>query len=194
MTNESSDPEFNEKLGPYELVARFFRGAHRGVLLRNGEKLIEVTAASNAEAKAMIEKQFYEARIAQAGEQGESAPGEQETMKALAYIWPHLNLGQQAMLKAQYRAPSRRLSTLEMAKAAGYRSHHPVNLFYGLAGFMLFSELPRVLPIHKQTGAPIYSFALSKEFKVEGAERAAWIWEMLPEVARGLESAGLVTP
>ena len=193
VRGSTSDPEINERFGPYELVARLYRGTHHGVLWRAGQKIIEVTATTNAGAKDLIEKQFYELRLKQAGERDDATPGEQEFLKALSYIWPHLNPSQQRMLTAQYHASERRLSTLEMAEVAGYKSHHPVNLFYGQAGLMLFSELPRVLPINKQTGTPIYSFALSTGFQAEVADRSVWIWEMRPEVAKGLELGGLVT-
>jgi len=193
MDTRPEEEDILEKFGPYEIVARFFKGEHRGILWRSGKKLIEVTAASNEEARNLLESRFYEQCMEKARERGVVEPSEKEMVQALMYIWPHLNSNQIKMLQAQYRAPNRSMSTLELAAVAGYKTHHPVNLFYGQAGFMLFSELPGPLPTDDRTGAPIYSFALSKGGgKQEDQSRKAWIWEMRPSVARGLELAGLI--
>ncbi len=186
--------EINEKFGPYELVAKFYKGEHRGILWRSGEKLIEVTATSNSEAKEMIEARFYERGLKRAAEQGEVVPSDKRMVAALRYIWPHLNAAQEKLLQAQYRAPGRRMTTMELATVVGWKSHRPVNAHYGRAGFMLFNEVPRVLPISKGNEAPVYSFALSIGVgNPEEQGDKAWIWEMRPEVARGLKIAGLVS-
>ena len=151
-------------------------------------------ANSNEEVKELLESKFYEMQMKKSAEAGNTEVDDKRMVDALMYIWPHLNPAQQRMIQAQYRASNRRMTTLEMAKVAGYKSYHPVNLFYGQAGFMLFGELPRNLEEKTKAGVPIYSFMLSKgvgEPKYKDGE--TWIWELLPEVARGLKLAGLVT-
>jgi hypothetical protein len=95
------------------------------------------------------------------------------------------------MLLTQYRAPARRTTAAELASAAGYKSHSAVNLWYGKAGLMLFHEAPRRLPTGKD-GRPVFSFTLSIEGeKPQDCDKKNWVWEMRPEVARGLEMAAV---
>lgn len=193
-----SDPEVLEKFGPYKLVARFEKGVHWGILWREepgkvAVRLVEVTAASNTEAKALIERRFYETSLLQRGADVDRALNDAEVVKAWMYIWPHLNEGQKKMILAQFHAPQRRLSTVQLAKVAGYKTHGGVNLWYGKAGFMFFGEAARPINEKNQYGNPVFSFALSigtEESLSKSAEN--WVWEMRPEVARGLELAGLV--
>lgn len=180
-----------EKFGPYELVVRDRGGTHRGVLWRGGEQLVSVTAQSNAAARTLLESRYYEMRHEQVAARGDLDHDDQTIATALAYVWPHLNQGQKTMLLEQHRAPQRRLTATELAAAAGYKTYSAVNLWYGKAGFMLFHEAPRLLPTGKD-GRPVFSFTLAVEGdKPQDCERKDWIWEMRPQVARGLEIAGI---
>jgi hypothetical protein len=194
MNKSAAEADIVEDFGPYKLVVRLVGGKHLGVLWRSGKKLIEVRATSNVAAQALVKTRYYEMRRAEVGELGTSIPSDENKMaQALMYVWPHLKSAQTRMLQAQYRAPQRSMSTVELAEVAGYKGHHAVNLFYGQAGLMLFHEAPRLLPLGKN-GEPVYSFTLSTEGeKPEEHESKAFIWEMRPEVARGLELAGLVS-
>lgn len=193
-----ADVDILEKFGPYELVARLIKGQHHGILWReeagrHAIKLIALTAASNLEAKALVERQFYEMCLARRDADGNRIPTEEEIVRAWMYIWPHLNDGQKKMIQAQFHAPQRRLSTLQLANVAGYKSHGGVNLWYGKAGFMFFGEAAQPIEEKNKNGDPVFSFALST-----GADRAYspthenWVWEMRPHVARGLEMSGLL--
>lgn len=182
-----------EQFGPYDLVIRDRDGKHRGVLWRGGEQLVAVTAESNAAAKAMLESRYYEMRYEQVAARGALDHDDQTIASALAYVWPHLNEGQKTMLLTQYRAPQHRMTATELATAAGYKTYSAVNLWYGKAGFMFFHEAPRLLPTGRD-GRPVFSFTLSIEGeKPEDCDKKDWIWEMRPEVARGLEIADVVS-
>lgn len=182
-----------EKFGPYELVIRDRDGTHRGVLWRGGEQLVAVTAESNAAAKTLLESRYYEMRREQVAARGAVDHDDRTIASALAYVWPHLTQGQKTMLLTQYRAPERRMSAMELAAAAGYKTHSAVNLWYGKAGFMFFHEAPRVLPTGRD-GRPVFSFTLSIEGdKPQDCDKKDWVWEMRPEVARGLEIAAVVS-
>lgn len=194
----ATDEEILEKFGPYELVARFTQGEHYGILWRQDAgkpaiRLISLTATSNQEAKALVEKQFYDMCLALRDAKGNRIPTEAEVVKAWMYIWPHLNVGQKKMIQAQFHAPLRRLSTLQLAEVAGYKTHGGVNLWYGKAGFMFFGEAAHPIDEKNKSGDPVFSFALST-----GADRnlspshESWVWEMRPHVARGLEMSGLL--
>lgn len=181
-----------DEFGRYKLVARFRTGAHRGWLWRDGQRLAEVEAESNAAAMAKLEAAFYELMAARAIAQGSTAPSDAATAKALLAIWNDLTPAQVAMLRAHYRAPGRALNATQLAEAANYKSFSGVNLHYGRVGWMLFGELPRTLPVDAKTGKPIYTFALA-DGPVEPAPKGShWVWTMRPEVARGLEIAELV--
>ena len=180
-----------EKFGPYDLVVRERDGQHRGVLWKGGEQLVAVTAASNAEARALLESSYYAMRDEQVAARGALDLDDQAIATALEFVWPHLNPGQKAMLLTQYRAPQRRMTSTELASAAGYKTHSAVNLWYGKAGLMFFHEAPRRLPTGKD-GRPVFSFTLSVEGeKPQDCDKKDWVWEMRPEVARGLEIAAV---
>jgi hypothetical protein len=192
------DDDFVEKFGPYKLVARFIKGQHHGILWREEAekpaiKLVALTAASNLEAKALVERRFYELCLARRDADGSGTLTDEEVLKAWMYVWPHLNDGQKAMIRTQFHAPQRRLSTLQLADVAGYKSHGGVNLWYGKAGFMFFGEAAQPIEERNKQGNPVFSFALST-----GADRALspnhknWVWEMRPHVARGLEMSGVL--
>jgi len=182
-----------EKFGPYELVVRDREGSHRGVLWRGGKQLVAVTAESNAAAKTLLEVRYYEMRHEQVAARGAYDHDDQTIATALVYVWPYLTQGQRTMLLTQYRAPLRRMTATELAAAAGYKTYSAVNLWYGKAGFMFFHEAPRLLPTGKD-GRPVFSFTLSIEGeKPQDCDKKDWIWEMRPQVARGLEIAAFVS-
>lgn len=188
----ATDKDLFDEFGRYKLVARLHTGAHRGWLWRDGQRLLEVEAESNAAAMAKLETAFYELLAVKALGQGDVAHTDTATAKALLAIWNHLAPAQLAMLRAHYHAPSRALTATQLAQAAKYKTIGGVNLHYGRVGWMLFGELPRPLPVDKTTGKPIYTFALAEGPSEPRPKNAHWIWTMRPEVARGLEIAELV--
>lgn len=186
-----------ENNGPYAFVAREVKGEHRACLWtteKNAPRtmLLEVKGASNADAMGKLKKSFYEMVVAKA----EGTPSEARTAAGWRAIWDYLNPAQIAQVLALYHAPLRRLSTLELAQVAGYKDHGGVNLYLGKVGFMMFREAPRkLLPDElNNDGTPVYTFALCAGVdKTKSSSDRGWIWEMRPEVARGLELAGLVS-
>lgn len=191
MANPHEEDLF-EEFGRYKLVARFHTGTHRGWLWCDGKRLAEVEASSNKEAMELLEVAFYDLLADKAQQHGPVAHSEVATEKALLAIWNHLSPGQIAMLRAHYKAPGKALTATQLATAAKYKSYSAVNLHYGRVGWMMFGELPRVLPIDPDSNRPIYTFAIAdgpSEPRPRGEE---WVWTMRPEVARALELAALV--
>lgn len=189
--------EYVEDFGPYKLVAREVDGKYYGILWRSetdkpAVKLIQVTANSSEEAKAMVEESFYQSRLDHAGMAGSTHAPEEAIMRAWMYIWPHLTPNQKGMISAQYHAPKRQLTTTQLANVVGWDGHSAVNLWYGYAGFMMFGECPRELPKDEKTGKPIFSFALSTGWWEMTEDGKRWVWEMRPEVAANLKLAGLL--
>ena len=194
------EADLHEKNGPYELVAHYVKekGEHRGCLWtteKNARRsmLLTVKGTSNADAIEKLKQGFYEMAVAKA----EQTPSEARTAAGWQAIWQFMNPKQIAQVMALYHAPRRRRSILELAKVAGYADHRGVNRYLGDVGFMMFREAPRrLLPdeLYKD-GRPVFTFALCTGVgRAENSDDGAWVWEMRPEVARGLELAGLVSP
>ena len=197
MVSMSADSEYVEDFGPYKLVAREIDGKHYGILWRletnkPAVRLIQVTATSNEEAKAMLEGGFYQSRLHQVAATESGHAHAAQIARAWMYIWPHLNPNQKRMITAQYHAPKRQMTANQLADVVQWEGHSGVNLWYGYAGFMMFGECATELPIDEKTGKPIFSFALSNGWWEMTKDGKRWIWEMRPEVAEGLHLAGLV--
>src|SRR5438552_12739932 len=60
---------------------------------------------------------------------------------ALRRLQPELKASWIAMLKAHAAAPRRTLTTSQLAKVAGFKTYHAVNLQYGRFGALLASEV-----------------------------------------------------
>jgi hypothetical protein len=178
--------------GPYQLVVREFEAEYVAVLWKTvpGEpatRLLTARGPTLEAAKAALEAQYYETMLKR------SATATAATYaRAFSFLWPKLTEKQREMIQAQFRAPGRTLSTRELAAIAGWKSHSPVNLWYGLAGFALFGEVPREIEERNAHGAPVYSFALSAGERIDHADETSWHWTLRPEVAEGLELAGCV--
>jgi hypothetical protein len=177
--------------GPYQLVIRPSGEEYGAVLWRTctgapAEKLMSASGPTLDKAKAAVERQFYEEMLKRA-----TTPDAATYARAFSFLWPKLTHNQREMIQAQYRAPDRTLSTRELATVVGWKSHSPVNLWYGLAGFALFGEVPREITQRNEDGGPVYSFALSTGERT-GNESAVWQWTLRPEVAEGLQLAGCV--
>lgn len=189
MTNPD---ELLADFGPYKLVVRPASGGYVAVLWResNGERarrLLECWADSLDGAKAEVERLFYQQRLKETLELGAA---EEPYARAWSYLWPKLTDNQRAMIDAQYHAPGRTMTTIELAKSVGWTSHSSVNLWYGLAGFALFGEVPREISEKNGMGAPVYSFALSTGERVNANKH--WSWTLRPAVAEGLIHAGCI--
>jgi hypothetical protein len=191
MANAHEDDLF-EEFGRYKLVARFHTGTHRGWLWCDGKRLAEVEANSNGEAMELLEVAFYNLLMDKAQQNGSASHSDVATERALLAIWTHLSASQVAMLRAHYSAPGRALTATQLAKAAKYKGYSGVNLHYGRVGWMMFGELPRVLPIDRDSNRPIYTFAIADGPAKPLARGEEWVWTLRPEVARGLELAALV--
>lgn len=187
-----SSNELIADFGPYQLVVRHFGAEYVAVLWRTGgkgpaQRLLSASAPTLEEAKEALEQKFYEERVKHS-----SVADDQACARAFSYLWSGFTERQRQLLQAQYRADGRKLTTLDMADVVGWKSHSPVNLWYGLAGFAFFGEIPREIRERSAQGAPIYSFALSTGERVAQGGGEVWAWTMRPEVAKGLVLADCV--
>lgn len=190
MNDESSD-DIIEKFGRFKLVARMQKDLARGVLWRDGKKLIEVSAANVSAAYKKLHSDFYQLLIDKAKIQGDRVPEDADVVRALSAIWAQMTDGQVAMLRAHYHAPLHQMTATQLAQAAGYKGYSAANLWYGRAGWLLFGELPRTLPLHTKEGEPVFTSAIAVQAPQRASPDGEWIWEMRPEVARALKLAGL---
>ena len=190
MNDESSD-DIIEKFGRFKLVARMQKDLARGVLWRDGKKLIEVSAANDSAAYKKLHSDFYQLLIDKAKIQGDRVPEDADVVRALSAIWAQMTDGQVAMLRAHYHAPLHQMTATQLAQAAGYKGYSAANLWYGRAGWLLFGELPRTLPLHTKEGEPVFTSAIAVQAPQRASPDGEWIWEMRPEVARALKLAGL---
>jgi hypothetical protein len=184
--------EINEKFGSYHLVVRAASGSYVAVLWRTADgnaakKLLTADGASLEEARGRLEAVFY-SELRKAAVTVDAS----KYASAWAYLWPKLTENQRKMIRAQYHASGRTLTTLQMAEAVGWVSHSSVNLWYGLAAFAYFGEVRQEISEKNSDGSPIYSFALSTGKRLEADERNLWAWTMRPEVAQGLVASGCV--
>jgi hypothetical protein len=187
---KTDSDELVADFGPYELVIRKNGDEYVAVLWRTvtGEPARRVMTASGPSlnaAKSALEAQYYKAMV-----QKTSTADPATYARAFAYLWPKLTEKQRAMIQAQIRAPGHTLSTRQLAEVAGWKTHSPVNLWYGLAGFALFGEVPREIQERNGEGAPVYSFALSTGERTNVSGETVWKWTLRPAVAEGLRQAG----
>lgn len=103
--------------------------------------------------------------------------------EAFAAIRPTLSVQQLLMLEAHYLAPGHRVTSSELALAAGYTSHHPVNRWYSELGKGLRRALR--LPL-KEDGVHTGSFV---QFP-DKSRRDHWIFELKAPVVQALRSLG----
>ena len=102
MTNKLD--ELLADFGPYQLVIRPSGGEYKGVLWRTGgpsaaTQLLTVTVTLD-EAKALIERKFYDERIKQAGVP--SHEDAQAYSRAFSDPWLKLTANQHRLLQVQY--------------------------------------------------------------------------------------------
>lgn len=188
----SRNDELIADFGPYQLVIRKSGAEYVADLWRTkagepAQRLMTASGRTLEEAKAALEEKYYETMVKRAVTADAAMYA-----RAFSFLWPKLTHNQREMLRAQYTAPGRTLTTRELAAVVGWKSHSPVNLWYGLAGFALFGEVPREIEERNEQGAPVYSFALSTGDRPRNESEAIWRWTLRPEVAEGLQLAGCV--
>ena len=90
---------------------------------------------------------------------------------------------QKQMLRVQYAAPDRTVTSQELAAAIGWRSHSPVNLWYGDLGKIVGQELGYSPKAHR-----FWFEVLSEEIKFPTRIQ----WRMHPALAEALRTLGMV--
>jgi len=184
----------SEQMGSYELVSAKVDGRYLGVVWLLGEDgkrtKLESTQGEGidevlAGLRANVDERLQNRAAATEGVEPEIAALAATFRKLL----PRLSPGQLKMLQAHYRAPERRCSATELAKAGGWKTFSSANLHYGSVGWWLYCEHPRTLPIDEKTGKPNGIFMLADGSR-EGKED--WLWTMRPLIAEALAAAGLV--
>jgi len=109
----------------------------------------------------------------------------QKYKAAMESLYPKLPELYVRMLRAQYEARDRTVSTPQMAQAVGAASHGVVNLHYGLLARRICSELGESPKADKN--GKIYWFEALSKFHQEG-----FLWEMNPNFAKALEELKIV--
>ena len=92
------------------------------------------------------------------------------------------------MLKANYHAPERTITTTELARAISFKTFRAVNLRYGLFGEAVYEHVPVELPFDEKREKLVFTFALATGVRVD---KEQWSWTLRPEVAAAMEQLGL---
>ncbi len=115
-------------------------------------------------------------------------PSVGEYARGLDAILPRISDLQRRMLIAQYHAPFRSVTVKQLARLADVPGGWPtVNLQYGRLGRMFCEETGFTLDVW-WGGSPDWWSIWSLGYRAS----EGFIWEMLPQVAEALESAGWV--
>lgn len=177
--------------GGYTLVAKFHKGAHRGVVWSGG-KIVDEVQGETLEAvwRALCDR-LYERQVALAAARGGKEPSSEEAAKALLRISPRLHTGHKKMLRAHRKMEGQLITATQLAEAAGYSSYSAANLQYGLLGAMLFAEMPENLP-KRADGSPIMTCAIASEADHRSAGEEQWVWKMRPHIVEALDAAAIL--
>ncbi len=186
------DDKKSEVVGPYTLVAMFYKGEFHGVIWKGGSKIENVTGDSVDDCLGKIRDRLGDLLQAEAVARRDSSPSVSETVAALHRIAPRLNAAQLRMLRAHYKAEHRCITARQLAKAADYDGYQSANLWYGKVGWMLYGELPTPLPRRATDGKLIFTCALAEEADQRSSDEGEWIWKMRPHIAEALAAAKLV--
>lgn len=186
------DDKKSEVVGPYTLVAMFYKGGYQGVIWKGGSKVENITGDSVDECLAKVRDRLGDLLQAEAIARQDSSPTVTETIAAVHRIAPRLSQGQLLMLRAHYNAPNRCITATQLSQAANYEGFQSANLQYGRVGWLLYGELPTPLPRRKSDGTLIYTCALAEEDDQRADDEAHWLWKMRPHVAEALAAAKVV--
>ena len=122
-------------------------------------------------------------------------PTAEEYQQALgAILKPEHSLWE--MLKAHYEAPGKKMSSAQLADAAGYKDFTATNSQYGKLGRELCEHLNVNPPgTYPENGDPLWITILVKEdTNARDIETDHYLHEMRTEVAKALELLGIVKP
>lgn len=96
---------------------------------------------------------------------------------------------QQAMLKAHYRAPDRRITMTRLAAAVGYPNYAAANLQYGKLAKRLCQAMAAEPDDRYKDGSPFWLSIIAEAWKNKDGEYEFQMW---PELAEALETLNLV--
>jgi hypothetical protein len=98
------------------------------------------------------------------------------------------------MLKAHYKAPGSKMSSAQLAEAAGYKDFSATNSQYGKLGRDICEDLNVNPPgTYPESGEPLWITILVKEgTTARDLDTDHFLHEMRPEVAEALELLGIV--
>ena len=130
MANSTSKNELIEVFGPFKLVARFYKGAHRGVLWNNGKKLIEVTGETNDSVMTLLRKAFYNLKMENANVRGDAMPEDNEMTTAVTAVWHELTDKQRTLVRSLHAAPRHCMTETEMSQSVGFNEFNPIIRFW----------------------------------------------------------------
>ncbi len=96
------------------------------------------------------------------------------------------------MLKANYEADNMEISTTRLGRAAGYTNYNTANEQYGSFAHRVCDKLDYT-PDKRADGSPIWTSVLCEE-SAEKDHQGHFQWKLRHQVAKALESLGLVKP
>ena len=172
----------------HTILAAWHDGKFRGKVWRE-KVIVHEMEGPDISSTVVRLKQFIDKQIDAACLEAGHTPDESRVLEGLRCIIDKLHDGQRAMLKAHYHAKNQTLTAGELAEAAGYVSHSPVNIHYGNVGKALYELAPIVLPKRKD-GTPIYTCYLAEASK-DNEDEEYWHWTLRPEVSKAIVALGL---
>jgi hypothetical protein len=169
--------------GPYTIRARQQDGTARAIACRGEVKVIDVKAGTVEEALLLArdeliqrEKWFQQQRV-------NGVPTAEEYIEALQGLHGQIGKHHWLMLKAHYRAPDRKLTARQLARAAGYAEHAVANEKYGRLA-RLIAEFLNYQPRVRGDGTPVWTSTIAEDAGEEDGPE--WVWSLRPEVAEAL--------
>lgn len=178
--------------GKYTLVARFREGAWRGAMWSGGKIIRTIEANSLKDAWEQLGLLLHEELKQQAAMRRGVEPTAAEACNAFLRIASKLPASYKRMLRAHLRAPEQRITTAQLAQAAGYGGYGAANLHYGLLGAMMYAEIPDELPTDPRTGRPVMTFTLATGDRDSARGEDYWVWKMRPHIAEGVRLAQIL--
>lgn len=117
-------------------------------------------------------------------------PSVAEYKRAFLAIEPSIPKAQREMLLANYHAPSRTITTAELAKKVGYKSYSAAVLQYGRLGHRLCELLEYQPTMTMSNGDLVWTSVVADAPSKRSIDE--WEWKLRPEVAQALEELGWV--
>jgi hypothetical protein len=174
---------YSVKIGKFPNGFRFNIFAHDKSLFGKG---VEDTEENAIEAARSLISQRKQQKLS---ERVDGIPTAEEFVEAFAAIKP--SDAQWEMLKAHYNAPDKKLTSDQLADAAGYEHMYGANTQYGILGHNLSDHLEYMPPGKYKDGQPLWiTILVNHEGQSFEEDTGHFQHEMREEVIAALEMMG----